>query len=674
MASLDWIAGLKVAELKAELEKREQPVSGKKAELAARLVECCRAEAAAAAAPPQVDGAAGAEPMDAEEGKAPAVSEAAAAAAPASEERGRKRAREDSPPEAAAPLAAAPPATAEPAVAAAEPAAKPAAEPAASDDDAPAVPAFRMPSAVRAGAGCPHLDSVRRAALDFDFEKCCSVSLSRHNVYACLVCGRYFAGRGPRTHAYTHSLEAGHHVFMRLADGAAFCLPDLYEVRDAALADIQRVLRPRFSAADVAALDGAPRWGRALDGGEFMPGLVGLNQLKAAGYATAVVQALQRVLPLRDFFLRLGDADAEAAGGVRGVTARALEGMPLAAAFGELTRKLWLPTAFKGHVSPHEFLQAARAASDGRFAADAAADPVDFFAWLLNALHRELTGGRRKAASVLTECLQGELEVTTRAGTGRAAGRAADLVERVPFFLLALDLPPAPLYRDSVEERVTIPQVPLAELLGKYDGAAEADEPRAGRRRFRLARLPRYLALHVRRFARNAFFAEKNPTIVNFPVRGLDLAASLPPPDGEFFRPLYQRPSSFRLRSTHTSFVCAMYERPLTAAHPPPAALQTARPRATTSSRTSRTRAPRRAAPSRRTSTAAPRAPGTRPRGCASPRCSRRSSPSPRRTSRSTSARRRRRPRRRRRRRRAARRRRRRRDLRARVLELGQLD
>jgi hypothetical protein len=28
--------------------------------------------------------------------------------------------------------------------------------------------------------------------LDFDFEKCCSVSLSPINVYVCLVCGKYF--------------------------------------------------------------------------------------------------------------------------------------------------------------------------------------------------------------------------------------------------------------------------------------------------------------------------------------------------------------------------------------------------------------------------------------------------------------------------------------------------
>ena len=34
-----------------------------------------------------------------------------------------------------------------------------------------------------------------RHVLDFDFEKLCSVSLSHINVYACLVCGKYFQGK-----------------------------------------------------------------------------------------------------------------------------------------------------------------------------------------------------------------------------------------------------------------------------------------------------------------------------------------------------------------------------------------------------------------------------------------------------------------------------------------------
>lgn len=83
--------------------------------------------------------------------------------------------------------------------------------------------------------------------LDFDFEKCCSVSLSRVNVYVCLVCGRYFQGRGQATHAYTHALEAGHHMFMKLEDGRVYCLPDMYQVVDRSLADVQFVLNPTFA-------------------------------------------------------------------------------------------------------------------------------------------------------------------------------------------------------------------------------------------------------------------------------------------------------------------------------------------------------------------------------------------------------------------------------------------
>ena len=42
---------------------------------------------------------------------------------------------------------------------------------------------------------CPYLDTINRGVLDFDFEKLCSVSLSRINCYVCLVCGKYFQVR-----------------------------------------------------------------------------------------------------------------------------------------------------------------------------------------------------------------------------------------------------------------------------------------------------------------------------------------------------------------------------------------------------------------------------------------------------------------------------------------------
>ena len=133
---------------------------------------------------------------------------------------------------------------------------------------------------------------------------------------------------------------------------------------------------------------------------------------------------------------------------------------PLVQRLGELLRKLWNPRGFKGQVSPHEFMQAVMGASAKRFGADVQRDPVEFWSWLLNALHRDLTGGRPRRRSVITDAFQGELEVTTLAGSGKGAAAASqvDVVERTPFLMLGLDLPPTPLFKDAMEKNI-IPQV-----------------------------------------------------------------------------------------------------------------------------------------------------------------------------------------------------------------------
>lgn len=86
---------------------------------------------------------------------------------------------------------------------------------------------------------CPYLDTVDRNVLDFDFEKVCSVSLTKNNTYACLVCGKYYQGRSKKTPAFTHSVEENHHVFINLTTRKVFCLPDDYEVIDPTLSDIK---------------------------------------------------------------------------------------------------------------------------------------------------------------------------------------------------------------------------------------------------------------------------------------------------------------------------------------------------------------------------------------------------------------------------------------------------
>jgi len=98
------------------------------------------------------------------------------------------------------------------------------------------------------------------------------------------------------------------------------------------------------------------------------------------------------------------------------------------------------------------------------------------------------------------------------------------VVTRTPFLILSVDVPTRALFKEEQQKNI-IPQVPLLELLLKYDGQTETHNPITHeRKKYRLTKLPRYLILHIKRFTKNRWFLEKNPTIVNFPTRGLDLA------------------------------------------------------------------------------------------------------------------------------------------------------
>lgn len=501
------------------------------------------------------------------------------------------------------------------------------------DDVSPAVTrGGRHPTSTK----CPYLDTINRHLVDFDMQKLCSVTLSPNHVYACLVCGKFFEGRGRHTPAYTHSLQASHHVYISLTDGKVWCLPDGYEVLDASLDDIKFALHPRFTGDDIAVLDQNTRLSTDILGISYLPGFVGMNNLKHTDFVNVVVQALAHVQPLRDFFLQPENYAASAS--------------PLVSRFGELMQRLWSPAAFKSTVSPIEFITEVSARTAKRFTVGTPAEAVDFLVWLLNTLHADLTardagvvaaqraaqatskvavglkrprpagepasGAPASAAaasaarsggaggspapsfasggrSIITDVFQGEVEVEVlfselaqerererlekergaasgaaageagagAAGAGAGAGAAssasrapaagsgasgaakavgaaaggggaasgssaAPSVTRLPFLFLSLDLPPAPLFRDDTGGTV-IAQVPLYDLLAKYDGELVSDSLRGQyreRKRYRITRLPPYIIMTVKRFARNAFFTDKNTTVVNFPVRNLEMA------------------------------------------------------------------------------------------------------------------------------------------------------
>ncbi|KAJ5339730.1 hypothetical protein N7452_006458 [Penicillium brevicompactum] len=395
------------------------------------------------------------------------------------------------------------------------------------DENVSALSAPKRQSAPIEGYGDLYLDTINRQILDFDFEKLCSVSLSNINVYACLVCGKYFQGRGPKSHAYYHALEVGHHVFINIGTKKVYVLPEGYEAQNKSLDDIKYVVDPYYTKNEVVKLDKEVHNAWDLSGSRYRPGFVGMNNIKANDYVNVVAQLLAHVLPIRNFFL--------------------LQNFPtpgtpeIVLRFSTLVRKLWNPKAFRSHVSPHELLQEIAVRSSKRFTLTNQADPVDFLSWFLNSLHLALGGSKKPTpnpTSVVHAAFQGRVRIESQAITAHSDTQNARLVftdsgtiksQITPFMILTLDLPPTPLFQ-SINRESIIPQIPLTTLLNKYNGYT-ASEKLDHRVRHRLLHpLPPYLFFHIKRFSKNRFVSERNPTIVTFPSpQSLDMSPYVEP-------------------------------------------------------------------------------------------------------------------------------------------------
>ena len=406
---------------------------------------------------------------------------------------------------------------------------------------------------------CPYLDTIDRNVLDFDFEKLCSVSLSRINVYACLVCGKYFQGRGQNTHAYTHSVSEGHRVYLNLESKKFYCLPDNYEVVDPSLSDIIYVLNPTFTRSMIRQLETGSKEVRAHNGTLYAPGVVGLNNIKANDYCNVVLQALSHVAPIRNYFLDPANYASVRRRPGDHVSHQLLQ------RFGELIRKLWNPKAFKAHVSPHEMLQAVVLSSKKQFQITEQGDAVSFLSWLLNALHLALNGTKKAGSSVVYETFRGEMRIFTKkippaederrkkaeeelpdncplpaSATAGSPDEYEWKEETSPFLYLTTELPPPPLFKDEHHENI-IPQVSLYNILSKFNGTTEKEYKTYKDnflKKFEVTRLPPYIILYIKRFTKNTFYVEKNPTIVNFPIKSIEFGELLSPemrekyPDG----------------------------------------------------------------------------------------------------------------------------------------------
>eukprot|EP01098_Paradermamoeba_levis_P013863 TRINITY_DN6438_c0_g1_i2.p1 TRINITY_DN6438_c0_g1~~TRINITY_DN6438_c0_g1_i2.p1 ORF type:complete len:324 (-),score=99.58 TRINITY_DN6438_c0_g1_i2:74-1018(-) len=222
--------------------------------------------------------------------------------------------------------------------------------------------------------------------------------------------------------------------------------------------------------------------------------------MKYSESINVILQSLARVAPLRDFFL-LPENYAKCKSG-------------LVQKYGEWVRKIWNPRNFKAQVSPHELLQEISAASAKKYRIGQRSDPIDFLSWFLNTLHSHLS--KKNISNIIHDVFQGQVEVKTKTKTDEPK------VEKVPFLYLSVDVPPAPLFKNEMEANI-IPQVPLYTCLEKYDGISEKLMPTGEIKTYQIRQLPRFLIVHIKRFTKNNFFVEKNPTIVNFPIKNLEL-------------------------------------------------------------------------------------------------------------------------------------------------------
>jgi U4/U6.U5 tri-snRNP-associated protein 2 len=392
---------------------------------------------------------------------------------------------------------------------------------------------------------CPYLDTINRQVLDFDLEKCCSVTLSYTSVYSCLVCGTFLQGKSCSSPAYSHAIQTGHAVFLQLDfPNKIYCLPDNYEVVDESLRDIVSFLRPRLSRAEVNMLPKSTLLSKGVHGKAYLPGYVGLNNLKHTDYLNVMVQVLAHVDPLREFFLNEQEYSGNSDGMDSSTTANT---HVLVKRLGELFRKMWNPRNFKASVDPREFVEAVSTCSKKRFeAGKVGGRTIDLFSWFLTTMQKKMSSPKfmKSPTQLINDTFQGVIEVSSQRLLGGETIQSMTQ-KSLPFYFLTVDVPAsAGLYSNGKEG--VLKQIELEDLLQKFNGKAISETiTTAGndlpakdltriRSIYRVLKSPPYLLIKVQRFSKNNFFVEKKNTIVKFPLKNLkfhhknyDLIASI---------------------------------------------------------------------------------------------------------------------------------------------------
>ena len=327
------------------------------------------------------------------------------------------------------------------------------------------------------------LSRINERVLDFDQEKCCSVTLSNVNVYCCLECGKYYQGKTTNSPAFLHSIIQDHHIFMSFTSFDFIFLPE-----DCLIPPNYQLERIKFAACPGKFIppftSSLPDWTVGLEGGggeTFVIGMIPLNFVKQSDYLNVVIQSFLNVPPIYEKLLNYSADNT----------------LSLQSTLAQLVKKIWNRNSLKPFINPHELLQCIYRLSNGKFGFLKQESPHDFMNWLL---YQFITEEKDPSPLVLhlKQLFQGFLI--------KEEGKKNTL-KRQPFFHIPLDIPFQLVGHDSTDQSN---QFQLENLLVEFMLP------------FQSIQLPDYLIIYYRRNKLNQWKdLEINHSIVKYPIKGL---------------------------------------------------------------------------------------------------------------------------------------------------------
>ncbi|CCD23249.1 mRNA splicing protein SAD1 NDAI_0B02140 [Naumovozyma dairenensis CBS 421] len=314
------------------------------------------------------------------------------------------------------------------------------------------------------------LQTVNLHKLDFGLEKICSVTLSKLNVYCCLVCGKYFQGHNEKSPAFLHSINNNHNLFFNLYTSDFIKLPDAILIEgdhEPLLESIKAAFFPKYSHEEIVAF---PKKCKDLNKRLYVNGFVRVTNSSSLDHLNVILLLLSHVTPLRDWLL-LSDVSAESTF-VQGLS--------------NIVRKIWSPYLFKNHVSADEF---ADFLTVQNLINKLRNDPADLLIWMLNFMAFDSKALKR----ILHESCQGKINFNTRKTS-----------QILPFWKLSLDLPVNSILKEG-QNANNLHHVDLHDLLRKFTSKGNSNS-----KNYSLEKLPHFLVLHYNRFDFKSEYPVKN--------------------------------------------------------------------------------------------------------------------------------------------------------------------